>query len=279
MELRHFVIGISGAAIAGFVFFFMYALERDHLESELVKEKNRLKLILSEQESAEQRKDRVLKRLEELKRKVVESDKLRQANDEEQSIVQKKLENAQTELKKVREQSMVAKFRRTNAIERNRAIAVGSVYPKIVLVNGTELINARLTRFTTTSLSFSHRQGKSEVWWSLLPDNLIEQFDLGRDAIAIGQTIEDDMAKNTSADIQKVSMRKKGSDAEINSTNRRIHQTQVQLMQIDNEIESLSKRAAPNPSKIGQLKNQKNSLQQHMRNMQQKLDDLTSFVE
>jgi len=65
------------------------------------------------------------------------------------------------------------------AVEKVRADAVGCELSEVVLLNGTIFRNAKIRKVDDSSISFFHSTGISSVQIDLIPQDLVEKFDMG----------------------------------------------------------------------------------------------------
>jgi hypothetical protein len=274
MEARALGFGVAAGVCGIFTFIVLYSMERDNREGERAKATVRLNELESELETSDARKQRALSKLEEAKA----ADPVRQMENLQMKLAAVKAEILFTEdsLGEAQKRTKTALDERAMALERNRAAAVGTTYPRLQLANGQVLQDAKLAQFTPQELTFTQGRGQvTAVRWSLLPQELIERFELSDKSD--GSVILDPLAKTVRGEpmpiVDPVPAPVKDGVAEQERATRekRINFARQQLARVENELRVLSSKAAPNPNQLRILSNQRSAMQSQLSRMEQQL--------
>lgn len=274
MEARTLGFGVAAGVCGIFTFIVLYSMERDSREGEKAKATVRLNELESELETSDARKQRALSKLEEAKA----ADPVRQLENLQKKLAAVKAEILLTEdsLGEAQKRTKTALDERAMALERNRAAAVGTTYPRLQLANGQVLQDAKLTQFTPQELTFTQGRGQvTAVRWSLLPQELIERFELSDKSD--GSVILDPLAKTVREEpppvVDPVPAPVKDGVAEQERATRekRINFARQQLSRVENAIQAMSSKAAPNPAQLQNLRNQRSAMQSQLSRMEQQL--------
>lgn len=266
MEANTLAIGLSACAIGMFGAFVIYSLEHDHVDDQRIKALARTKELREELENAELRKERALTRLAEAKSTALNAREEMSQVKSDLAKTEANVEKGQTELKSLKERLKSARKEKETAIERNRASAVGRVYPEIILSNGRILQDAKLTRFSPEEISFVYRGGRGSFRWSQLPQDFIERFALGIDLT--GETIADNsIADNIISEEIITEERIDKTDyktIDYKTIQRKISYAELRLRHLENAIKAAERKAAPNPMLVNKLQDQKVALEKYI---------------
>ena len=265
MEARTIGFGVAAAVCGLFGSIVMYSMERDHRESERAKARDRLKELQAELATAEERKTRATTRLDAAKAQVAASSQSAKSLEDQLAATKTELEATKNSLEEVRSRVSESVRQKAIALERNRAAAVGTTYASLPLTNGKVLVNAKLSKLTPQELSFSHSLGRSTVPWSLLPQEIIERFELGTHAE--GEVIVDPIADEDVL-VPEEPASAGPSPEEIATRAARLDEARLRLAKMDNAIRTAQTKAAPNPQEIQRLLDLKAALELRIRRME-----------